>query len=185
MRIIKVLAIILGSLILLMVIGVYYGLSKFKNFPEYDVTLETIKSDTSELTNHIEKIVSFGLRNPGSEGDKRARNYILKKFSEYGLDTRAPDTFDIKTYHPTSWNLSLSNSATKSSIDVPTFSMPFTASTDSAGLTAPMIYVGDGENLKDQDLNGKIAVYEMKFKPKGIKTYSKILYMYESDNFIK
>ena len=106
MRILKIIAIVFSSLILLIAIGVYYGLSKFKNFPEYDITVETIKSDTLELTNHIEKIVSFGVRNPGTEGDKKARNYILKKFFEYGLETRDPDTFDMKMYHPKSWSLS-------------------------------------------------------------------------------
>jgi hypothetical protein len=181
MKILKAIGIIFVSVALLIAVGVYLGLNKLKNFPEYDVTVETIQSDTRELSNHIEKIVSFGVRNPGTEGEKKTRDYILKKFSEYGLEASDPDTFKIKMYHPTSWSLSLSNPADGTSLDVPTFYMPFTASTDSEGLTAPLVYVGNGENLKDLNLAGKIAVYEMQFKPKGLKTYSKILYMYDPD----
>lgn len=181
MRLLKLIAIIFGSLILLTAIGIYYGLSKFKNFPEYEITVENINSDYRELTDHIEKIVSFGLRNPGTAGDKKTRDYILTKFSEYGLEAHDPDTFDMKIYHPKSWSLSLTNPANNTTLDVPTFYMPFTASTDSSGLTAPIIYIGDGKDLKDLDLTGKIAVYEMQFKPKGLKTYAKILYMYDPD----
>lgn len=181
MRILKIVLIIIGSLILLLAVGIYYGLSKFKNFSEYDVTVETVSSETRVFTDHIQKIVSFGLRNPGSEGERKTRDYILSKFSEYGLEAREPDRFDIKTYHPESWHLSLNNPASGVSVDIPTFYMPFTAATDSDGLTAQIVYVGNGEKLEELDLSGKIAVYEMKFKPKGLKLYSRILYMYDPD----
>ena len=182
MRILKAAAIVVCALVLLLAAGVYYALKTFKNFPEYAILTESIASDSTELSAHIEKIVSFGMRNPGTEGDVKTRQYILEKFSEYGLQSRRQDEFNIKMYHPTSWSMSLSHPSANKPFDVPVFYMPFTAATDPKGITAPLIYVGDGEKIKDLDLSGKIAVYEMKFRPKGLKTYSKILYMYDPDN---
>jgi hypothetical protein len=69
MKILKVLAICTVVLVLLSAFGIYYGLKTFKHFPEYKVATETIKSDTQELVDHIERIVSFGMRNPGTKGD--------------------------------------------------------------------------------------------------------------------
>ncbi len=45
------------------------------------------------------------MRNPGSEGDIKTRNYILDTFAGYNLDVREPEPYDIKMYHPISWSL--------------------------------------------------------------------------------
>jgi len=181
MRILKTFAIVVGVFVLLAAIGVYYGLRTFKNYPEIDIAVEKIAADSKELSGHIEKIVSFGVRNPGTEGDLKARDYILRMFSEYGLKTREPDAYDIKMYHPERWSLTIVDPSGGTALTVPTAYMPFSAQTGSDGVRGPLVYVSDEKSLEKLDLSGKIAVYEMQFKPKGLKTYSKILYMYDPD----
>jgi hypothetical protein len=180
MKILKILGVSIGVLALIVASGAYYTLKTFKNFSEYDVTLESIKSNSAELSGHIEKIVSFGMRNPGTEGDIKTRDYILDTFAGYNLDVREPDTFDIKMYHPSSWSFSLSDSSGRDR-DIPAFYMPFTAATESNGLTAPLVYVEDMKKLEEMDIKGRIAVYDMRFKPKPIKTYGKLLFMHDPD----
>jgi len=98
MKILKVLSVCIVILVLLSLFGLYYGLKTFKYFPEYKVATETIKSDTQILVNHIEKIVSFGMRNPGTNGDIQTRDYIEKQFLAYGLSPEKQDTYPIKMY---------------------------------------------------------------------------------------
>ena len=181
-RLIKFLSILVGVLVIAAAGFIWFGLHKMKMFPEIDMAVETTGADTGELVGHIDRIVSFGMRNPGTEGDLNTRKYILERFAEYGLETQKPDSFAIKMFEPRSWQLSLKDAGSGKFITVPCAYMPFSASTESSGLTAPLIYVADEENIKDLDLKGKIAAYEMQFRPKGLKTYSKILYMYDPDD---
>ena len=69
-RIIKIFGLLLVVLIVVMTAAVFYGLHKFKNFPEVKTVTETIDATVEELAEHIERIVSFGVRNPGTAGDK-------------------------------------------------------------------------------------------------------------------
>ena len=184
-RFFKILAFLLVVLIVVLASGVYFTLNKFKNFPDFDISTETISSDSGELSRHIETIVSFGVRNPGTEGDKKVRDYILKKFSEYGLKPAPPDTFDIPMYYPGTWHFSVRDKSNGTITDIPCSYIPFSASTDQKGITAPLVYINHGENLEDLDISGKIAVYEMKFKPKGLKKYARILFMYDPDNTLE
>ena len=184
-HLIKVAVMIFGILILVMAGFIWFGLHRVKMFPEIEVATESIGAVADELSGHIDKIVSYGIRNPGTDGDVKTRSYILEKFSEFGLETKDPDTFGIKMYHPETWSLSLNESSNGQKDQVPCGYMPFSASTGPRGVTAPMVYVANGENLKDLDLSGKIAAYEMKFTPKGLKTYSKILFMYDPENTLE
>jgi hypothetical protein len=88
-------------------------------------------------------------------------------------------------YHPKAWGLSLSEASSGTSQTVPAFYMPFSSNTDSDGVNGPLVYMADEESMEGLDLSGKIAAYEMKFKPKGLKTYSKILYMYDPDKTLE
>jgi len=184
-RLIKTITLFLVVLVAVVAGVLLYGLYKFKYFPDIDIVTETISTDAEQLIQHIEKIVSFGVRNPGTQGDEKARAYIMQKFSEYGLKPAAPDRFEIKMYHPESWSLSLIDSSSEKTVEIPCSYIPFCASTEARGIRAPLAYVGLGDNLKDQDLSGKIGVYEMKFRPKGLKTYSKILYMYDPEDTLE
>ncbi|MGB5747985.1 MAG: hypothetical protein WBM69_13445 [Desulfobacterales bacterium] len=177
-RLIKLAAIIFGVLIAIVAGFIWYGLQTVRMFPEIEVVTESIGPGSDELAGHIDNIVSYGIRNPGTDGDAKTRSYILEKFSEYGLETKEPDTFGIKMYHPKTWRLSLNNSSNGQKSEVPCAYMPFSGSTGPQGVTAPVVYVADEESLKGLDLRGKIAAYEMKFRPKGLKTYSKILLMF-------
>lgn len=182
MRFIKTVALVIVIIIVVLAGAIGYGLFKFKYFPEMDMAVEKISSDSKEMSKHIEKIVSFGPRNPGTVGEAKTREYILNKFREYGLKTENQDGFEIKMYHPYSWRLDLSESGGKEKISVPCSYMPFSDSTGKKALTAPLAYVGLDEELKDRDLKGKIVAYEFRFKPKGLKTYKKMLFFYDPDN---
>jgi len=181
-RLFKIAGIIVVTVALVIAIGVFVVLKKFKNFPEVPVKQERIVSDSSELVDHIRNIVSYGVRNPGTEGDVKTREYILKKFGEYGLSSPKQDEFGIKMYNPKSWKLSVTDPASGQPVEIPSGYMPFTEATSPSGVAAPLVYLGDGAKLEEMDLEGMIAVYEMPFKPKGLKTYSKILFMYDPDS---
>ena len=184
-RFFKIFGLLLVILILGIAVAVFYGLHKFKNFPDVKVATEAIDATADELSGHIETIVSFGLRNPGTPGDRATQTYILQKFSDYGLKSATRDPFEIPMFHPKSWRLSLGDNGGSETITIPCSYIPFSASTDEKGITAPLVYVGPGENIDELDLKGKIGVYEMKFKPKGLKTYSKILFMYDPDSTLE
>jgi peptidase M28-like protein len=181
-RFFKITGLIVVTLVVVIAISVFVGLRKFKNFPEVAVKQERIVSDSKELVNHIRDIVSYGVRNPGTEGDIKTREFILKKFGEYGLQNPKQDEFAIKMYHPKSWGLSVTDPSSKQTIEIPSGYMPFTSATSPSGVTAPLVYIGDGKKLAEMDLEGMIAVYEMPFRPKGLKTYSKILFMYDPES---
>ena len=176
----------IGAICLLMIVVVaagviLFGLSKIKYFPDAEVPVETIEADQGIMLGHIEKIVSFGNRLPGTGGDAAARAYILQQFKDYGLQTAEPDNYDVPMYFPKNWRLSLTDAARGGTLEIPCFFMPFSASTGEAGITAPLVYVGDGKEIDGSDLTGKIAAYDMLFKPKGLKLYSKLLFMYDPD----
>ncbi|MBW1774815.1 MAG: M28 family peptidase [Deltaproteobacteria bacterium] len=185
MRFIKVVALAIGIIIVVLAGAIGYGLYKFKYFPEKDMAEERISSDAKELSGYIRRIVSFGPRNPGTVGEARTRDYILQKFTEYGLKSDGQEEFEINMYHPYSWRLILSDKGNKETVEVPCSYMPFSASTGKEGITAPLAYVGLNEDLEGRDLRGKIVAYDFKFKPKGLKTYKKILFFYDPDDTLE
>ena len=77
MRILKLLGVAICILVLLIAGGVYDGLKIFKSYAAHDLIVESITEDSQELSAHIERIVSFGVRNPGTAGDLKTREYIL------------------------------------------------------------------------------------------------------------
>ncbi len=182
MRFLKTVVRVIVIIIVVLAGAAGYGLYAFKYFPEKELAEERIASDAGELIEHIRKIVSFGPRNPGTPGEARTRDYILQKFEAYGLKTEGQDGFETKMYHPSSWRLLLSDPAGGEKVEVPCSYVPFSASTGTGGITAPLAYVGPDEDLKERDLSGRIVVYDFKFKPKGLKTYKKILFFYDPDN---
>lgn len=180
-RLLKIVAIGLILIVVVLAGLALFGLRKIKYFPDLDVPVETIDIDQDVMMDHIQKIVSFGNRLPGTGGDAAARSYILQQFKQYGLKTAEPESYEVPMYYPKNWRLTLSDPARGEILEVPCFYMPFSASTADAGVTAPLVYVGDGERLDDLDVAGKIAAYDMVFKPKGLKLYSKLLFMYDPD----
>ena len=181
-RFIKIFVLVVVIIILVMAGAIGYGLYTFKHFPTMDMAAERVEADAEEMTGHIRQIVSFGPRNPGTEGEARTRAYIMQKFQEYGLKTEGQDPLEVKVYNPRSWSLTLMDFENREKMEIPCFYMPFSAPTGNKGLTAPVVYVGTGKGLKDLDLRGKIAAYDFKFKPKGLKTYSRILFFHDPDH---
>jgi len=180
-RFFKIFALVVVIIILVLAGAIGYGLYKFRYFPEMEMAVERVGAHTGEMTGHIREIVSFGPRNPGTPGEARTRDYILQKFQEYGLRTEGQDSFEVKMYHPRSWSLVLTDFEHREKIQIPCFYMAFSAPTGKKALTAPLVYVGDGKDLKDLDLRGKIVAYDLKFKPKGLKTYSRVLFFHDPD----
>jgi hypothetical protein len=159
-----------------------FGLRQIKYFPDVEVPLEDIQVDPSEIMAHIQKIVSFGNRLPGTGGDAAVRAYILQQFKEYSLQTQAPESYEVPMYFPKNWRLSLSDPPLGDTLEIPCFYMPFSASTEEGGITAPLVYVADGQKIDELDLTGKIAAYDMICKPKGLKLYAKLLFMHDPDH---
>ena len=180
-RLLKIVAVCLLLMVIVVAGVILFGLSQIKYFPDVEVPVESVEIDEGTLMGHIEKIVSFGNRLPGTGGDAAARAYILQQFKDYGLQAGAPENYDVPMYFPKNWRLTLTDAAGGETLEVPCFFMPFSASSGDAGLTAPLVYVGDGKKIDAFDLTGKIAAYDMLFKPKGLKLYSKILFMYDPD----
>jgi hypothetical protein len=120
-----------------------------------------------EIYQHVERIVSHGVRMPGTEGSRLTSEYIAEQFKASGLERVRFEEAPTLVWHASNWGL------TAAGINVPCSPMqhtfhngaPVVFSWGKLGLNAPLAYVGKGSALDYalQDVRGKIVVADVPF----------------------
>ena len=122
--------------------------------------LETeILQDVSaeQLWTHVQYLASFD-KTSGTEGEKRAYDYIIEKLAEYGVETETIK-FESLLSHPVKASLTLLAPKQKVFKARPP---AFSQITPIEGITGPLVYLGEGleENLKTRDVSKKIGMID-------------------------
>ncbi|MBU1168508.1 MAG: M28 family peptidase [Proteobacteria bacterium] len=112
-----------------------------------------------EIVSFIEDLVSFGYRRPGTEAELKAEQYIMDKFAGFGLSDIQQESFEIVVWDAQTYSLSINEQS------IPCFYMPYSAFTPPDGISAELVYLGEGseEDYLTADVAGKIVVVDMRF----------------------
>jgi len=118
-------------------------------------------------------------RRIGTEGDQACRDWLMQTLKAQGITDLAQQTYPIETRHYHEWALTVDG------MDIECFFMNGCAFTDKQGLRGELVYVGDRIN-PDQDLRGKLVVYDLKNGPamKGQALSHIADYLYDPDDLL-
>jgi hypothetical protein len=124
-------------------------------------------SDEAEIFGWIEDVVAFGVRMPGTLASVQAAQYVHDRFVELGLSDVAIERTDTIVWSADQWGLSVEGE------DVPAYFMqhtfidgtPGAFTTGPDGLTAEIVYVGDGTvgDFNAVDVEGKIVLADVRW----------------------
>ncbi|NOZ40796.1 MAG: M28 family peptidase [Planctomycetes bacterium] len=110
----------------------------------------------------IRQIVALGVRRPGSPGDLAAEGFLEQKFQEFGLTEVHREPVPVQYWASTETSLVVPADGDRS---IPCFAVPYTAWTDSEGMTAPTVFLQEGtqDNFEAVDVRGKLVVLDVRF----------------------
>jgi hypothetical protein len=137
---------------------------------------ETIFGWIKELVDLTEQFENF--RRLGTEGDAAGRAWLLSKLAELGIPARHQEyDVDIRTYD--TWQLEVEDQT------IDCFFMNGAEFTDAEGVTGELKYIGNKVD-PNQDLTGKIVVYELKSGPamKGPLIPQLADYVFDPENLL-
>ncbi len=125
--------------------------------PEYDGAVEAPPSDL--IYSWIEGICQTPHRRPGTPDGRSAEEWVADRMREIGLEDVTMDPVPITVWSADEWSLEVEGE------DIPGFYIVNTDSTGADGVTAPLVYVGEGrpEDFETADVSGKIVVAEVPF----------------------
>lgn len=107
------------------------------------------------LWESIQYLAAFD-KTSGTEGEKRAFDYIMEKLTEYGVETEIIE-FESLLSHPGEASLTLLTPEQKVFKARPP---AFSQTTPPDGISGPLVYLGSGseETFKKEDVSGKIVM---------------------------
>jgi len=125
-------------------------------------TENSIRNDISALgaLKHVEYLSSIGDRFVGTNGDKTAIEYVVRKFQELGLQVDKTE-IRVPSFQERGSSLSI-NKPVKRQFKV--WAAYFSPATLPEGVTGQLDFLGDGEeeDYKGKDVKGKIVVLKEK-----------------------
>src|SRR5439155_14106240 len=109
---------------------------------------------TGTMLSWLRHIVGFGTRRPGYRQGLEVERWLENMFGELGLEEVRLEPVPVNCWEPSVTSLTLADSVS----EIPCFPIPYTAWTASAGLQAPMAFLGDGsgEDFQRGDVRGRI-----------------------------
>ena len=121
----------------------------------------TVAPNLGEMLSWIRRIVGFGTRRPGYPQSLQGEQWLEEMFRQLGLVEVRREPVPVNGWMPKTTSLQIASDQS----EFPVFPIPYTAWTPSAGLAAPLVFVGEGrpEELTGVDLRGRIVVAEMRF----------------------
>ena len=117
----------------------------------------------NRIYEYMMDLIKIGWRRVGSEKYKKACNYILKKFNEFGLEETRFESFEMLLYTPFKWHLKVNSELLGlNSIEFDSYPLWHTKSTDENGIEAELIYIGYGteKEYNKKDILNKIVVVD-------------------------
>ena len=140
-----------------------------------------------QIQQDLEYICKGPHRRIGTEEAHEIEEFLHGKFKELGLESVKKEPVDVINWKAENWKLTISTG--KEQIEVPCFYVLNTEFTGSEGITAPLVYVGSGEekDFKNNDVHGKIVVADIEFPtlPLGkLIKLAKLFYVSDPSNLI-
>lgn len=143
--------------------------------------------ETDEIFNWIKDLTDMGARKPGTEAGKKAQEYMVEKFTSFGLDNIDIVKSDSTLWNCDKWGLTVSGT------EIPSYYMTHTLndgtfgrfSTPDGGLKTEIVYVGEGSesDFNNVDVQGKIVVSDVIFSDISLSLAKKASYLYyDPDN---
>ena len=134
---------------------------KMSKISEQTKQLEAIireEISPDDLNSHVEYFCSIGEILAGTEEEEKACQYIIDELTRAGVQTHVHE-FESYVSHPVSAEFSV---YFPEIIDIEGVGVSFGVSTPQAGLSADVVFVGDGkqENYFGVDAKGKIVLLE-------------------------
>jgi len=122
----------------------------------------------------------YGYRMPGTAADLMGRDYVLKKFQDFGLKNiflePVPATFSF----PDTWKLEVNGN------NMPCYFLRYVGFTPAQGITAPVVYVGQGSDAEFAaagDVTGKIVVVDIIAPPTPASAFLPLtIFKYDPDD---
>ena len=128
---------------------------------------------------HLEKIVGFGVRVPGSAASRAASDYVRDEFVRAGLEGVRFQEADTLVWQASSWSLAVEGKPMPASPMLHTFhdGQPGAFSTGPQGRQAPLVYIGKGTawDFLLNDVRGKIVVADVPFSKRPLALYRPFL----------
>lgn len=114
-----------------------------------------------EMLGWIRQIVGFGTRRPGYPQSLQVEQRLETMLREFGLAEVRREPVPVNYWEPGTAALEFPKDAAELSC----FPIPYTSWTPAAGIEAPTAFVGEGspEDFQRADLQGRIAVADMRF----------------------
>lgn len=109
-------------------------------------------SSSEAMENFTVLCDDFGGRFAGSPENRAAAEFILGLFEEYGFEDPHLEAFSFPGCEVGRSRLRVVEPVRRT---IPCLTLPMTAT---GGAEAELVYVGDGSNIREQDLEGKIAL---------------------------
>ncbi len=155
----RLLALALALVVIGLPVFVYFvavpgGVTTGENLPAPPPTEE-------EIFGYIRDIYNFGSRRPGSPEAAATAEYIVARLEEFGFEEIHVETTTFDYWKPLQWNLTVDMGSGPTSLE--SFYVPYSGPTSAAGVSAPVVYVGNGEpaEWRGQDLKGKIVLVDL------------------------
>lgn len=121
--------------------------------------------DTNTIFGWAADLVEMGARKPGTEAGLSAQTYVKDTLTGFGIETTVLET-DTTLWECSNWSLTVGGT------EIPSYYMThsfndgsFGSFTTEDGLSAEIVYVGDGSesDFKNVDVSGKIVMANVKF----------------------
>jgi hypothetical protein len=128
-----------------------------------DSDLEMDVPTSEEIQQNLEQICKFPHRRIGTNYAHEIEDLLFTKCKEFGLETVKKERLDMIDWSANNWKLIIQKE--NEPIEIPCFYVLNTGFTDKNGITAPLVYVGTGEekDFKKKDVKDKIVVADIEF----------------------
>jgi len=115
-----------------------------------------------EIFGYIADLYHFGARRPGSEADQEAIRYLADRLREFGFTDVRSEPFRFDYWEPEAWSLTIEPES-DAPWEVESFYVPYSGPTDRKGITAEIVYVGEGTeaDFASVDVSGKILLADL------------------------
>jgi hypothetical protein len=112
-----------------------------------------------DIRSWVSDLVSLGSRRPGSAAERSAQQYIMDRYREFGLEDIRREPFEITVWNADQYTLTVNGR------NIPCFYLPYSAFTPAEGLSADLVYLGEGreEDFAATDVAGKIVAVDIRF----------------------
>ena len=143
--------------------------------------------NSGDIQRDLEIVCKVPHRRIGTAYAHQIEDFLVSRCKELGLESVQKDPVEVINWSAKNWKLVLKSNGDE--IEVPSFYMLNSGFTEENGVTAPLVYVGTGEekDFKDVDVKGKIVLADIECPtlPLGkLLKLTKLFYLSDPSNSI-